>query len=181
MLFQEKNIVLKNQQLCVLRNPKESDAENMNEYLKICASETNFILRYPEECNETIKEEAEYLKNLLYSNTNLMIVALVNDEIAGNCQIQFKNMIKTKHRASIAIGLISKYWNQGIGTALFIEMIKIAREMNVTQLELEYIEGNERARVLYEKMGFQKYGERPHAICLKDGTFLKEILMRKEL
>ena len=34
--------------------------------------------------------------------------------------------MKTKHRASIGIALVSEYWNQGIGTKMFEEMICLA-------------------------------------------------------
>ena len=43
------------------------------------------------------------------------------------------------------------------------------------------MEGNERARALYEKYGFKIVGERPNAFKLKDGRLLKEYFMQKEL
>ena len=49
------------------------------------------------------------------------------------------------------------------------------------QIELEFIEGNTRARALYEKMGFRVCGVRPDAIRLKDGTLLNEYIMIKKL
>ena len=48
-------------------------------------------------------------------------------------------------------------------------------------LELEVIEGNERAIALYKKFGFETVAEKPDAIRLKDGTSLKEITMMKKL
>ena len=106
-----------------------------------------------------------------------MIACIIDGEIAGNCQIVFNSRIKTKHRATVAITVVKKYWGLGIGTAMFEEMIAKAHDKGVSQLELEYIEGNERARHLYEKMGFIKYGERPDSIRLKNGKVLKEIQM----
>lgn len=49
------------------------------------------------------------------------------------------------------------------------------------QMELEYVEGNSRARALYEKMGFRITGVRPNAIRLKDGTLLNEYTMIREI
>ena len=61
-------------------------------------------------------------------------------------------------------------------------MIRIAEENeNVTQMELEFIEGNTRARALYEKMGFRIAGIKPNAIRLKDGTYLNEYYMLREI
>ena len=45
----------------------------------------------------------------------------------------------------------------------------------------EIIEGNSRARSLYEKMGFRITGVKPDAIRMKDGTFVNEYMMVKRL
>lgn len=82
----------------------------------------------------------------------------------------------------MAIALLKEYWNQGIGTRLFQEMIRIAEENeNILQMELEFIEGNSRARALYEKMGFSIAGIHPDAIRLKDGTLRNEYLMIRKM
>lgn len=181
MIYKSKEIQLKDGRTALFRSPKEEDAAKMAEYLKTAAGETNFILRYPEECTETVEEERKFLMNILESETAMMIVCEVDGAIAGNCQLMFKPRIKVRHRASVAIALLKPYWNLGIGTKLFEEMIAAAKEHGVTQLELEFIEGNTRARRLYEKMGFRIIAERPNAIRLKDGTMLKEFIMIKEL
>ena len=49
------------------------------------------------------------------------------------------------------------------------------------QMELEFAEGNSRARALYEKMGFRIAGLRPDAIRLKDGTLLNEYIMVRKM
>ena len=58
---------------------------------------------------------------------------------------------------------------------------KLAKERGIEQLELEVMEGNDRAIRLYEKFGFERFGVRPNAIHLKDGTRLRELLMVKTL
>ena len=61
-------------------------------------------------------------------------------------------------------------------------MIRIAcANPEITQLELDFVEGNVRARHLYEKMGFRITGMRPDAIRLRDGTMLNEYSMVKRL
>ena len=116
------------------------------------------------------------------ADNEVMLVCIVEGKVAGNCQIVWKTGLKVRHRASVAIALLKEFWNQGIGTRLFQEMIRIAEENeNVTQMELEFIEGNTRARALYEKMGFRIAGIKPNAIRLKDGTFLNEYYMLREI
>ena len=61
-------------------------------------------------------------------------------------------------------------------------MIRIAKDNeNILQLELDFIEGNVRARALYEKMGFRITGVAVNAVRLKDGTLLNEYHMIKEI
>lgn len=181
MLYETKLIPLKNGKTAILRAPSADDAAEMTEYLKKCADETEFILRYPEECTETTEQETQYLQNLNNSEYNIMIVCEVDGRIAGNCQIMFNRRIKTKHRASIAIAILQEFWNLGIGTAMFGEMIDFSKQRGITQLELDFIEGNERAKHLYKKMGFVIIAERPDAIRLRDGTMLKEFTMTRKL
>ena len=112
----------------------------------------------------------------------MMISCIVDGKIAGNCQISFRTGMKDRHRASVAIALLREFWNLGIGTKMFEEMFRIARERNgVRQIELDFIEGNSRARHLYEKMGFRITGVQPDAIRMKDGTFVNEYMMLKRL
>ena len=65
---------------------------------------------------------------------------------------------------------------------MFTELIAAAEARPETEIvELEFVEGNDRARALYEKYGFRIVGERPNAFKLKDSRMLKEYFMQKEL
>lgn len=119
------------------------------------------------------------MESVNQSPTDLMIVCTVDGEIAGNCQISFHKRLKIAHRADIAIGVLQKYWGLGIGTALLAELERAAERKGILQLELEYIEGNERGKALYEKTGFVPVGERPDAIRLRDGSMRNIIMMIK--
>ena len=181
MKFVEKMICLKDGREAVLRSPLPSDAEQMLRYLKTTAEETEFLTRYPEECVETPEEERAFIERVNGSGTMLMIVCSVEGDIAGSCQLAWNNRIKTRHRAEVAIGILREYWSLGIASAMFSELIRVAKEQGILQLELDYIEGNARAKRLYEKMGFHEVGVKPDAIRLKDGTMLDEISILKKL
>ena len=181
MIYSDKEITLKDGRCALFRSPLVSDAAEMLDFLKCCAAETEFIIRYPEECTETVDDEANFLSSLISSCDKLMIVCTVYGEIAGNCQLSLNRRIKTAHRASIAIALKQKFWSLGIGSAMFSELIRIAGEHNVTQLELEYVDGNERGAALYKKFGFDQYGVHPDAIRLKNGELRPLILMRRKI
>lgn len=182
MEFAPKNIILKDGRTAILRSAAVEDAAELLDYLKTTAEETEFILRYPEECNMTMEQEETILRNKAESPDELMLVCDVDGRLAGNCGISFNNKIKLMHRASVAIALRKEYWNLGIGTAMFRELIGIAsRRPGVMQMELGFVEGNSRARALYEKMGFRIIGVMPDALHMKDGRLLNEYMMMKKL
>lgn len=181
MIFEKKEFMLKDGRTAVLRSPEKEDAEKLIEYLTAISEETYFVLRYPEECNYTIEKEENFIDGINSDPNHVMITCFVDGEVAGNCQLSMFSGMKISHRASVAIAQRREFWNLGIGTQMFTEMIRIARERGIMQIELDYIDGNERGKHLYEKMGFVQTGVRPNAIKLRDGALLDEIAMVKVL
>ena len=175
MIIEDIEYKLKDGRMALIRSPKDEDIQGMLDCLRIAAGETDYILPYPEECRKHTVESEK-------ADNEAMLICLVEGKVAGNCQITWSNKMKIRHRASIGIVLLSEFWNQGIGTRLFQELIRIAEENpNLMQLELDFIEGNNRARALYEKMGFRVTGVKPDANRLKGGTLLNEYSMIREI
>lgn len=181
MLYSEKEITLKDGRCAVFRSPRLEDALALLDYMKVTAGETPYLLRTPEECTMTVQQEQDFILRAVSQDYDVMILCFVDGALAGNCRIVRHNKKKNMHRADVMIALYRKYWNLGIGTAMFREMIALAKDWGILQLELEVIEGNDRAITLYEKMGFETVAATPNAIRLEDGTMLKEFLMVKEL
>lgn len=181
MRFSEKEITLKDGRTALLCSPTPDMAALMLKYLKETCSETHFLMRTPEECDIPLEEEHAFLGGMLESQNAVMILCIVDGRIAGNCQISRNARVKNAHRGSVGIALYREFWGLGIGTAMFREMIALAECWGLMQLELEVIEGNDRAMGLYEKMGFQTVAATPNAVRLPDGTMLKEFLMIKTL
>ena len=182
MLFKPKKIVLKDGRVALLRNPDpDADAAALIHHLQQIVSETEYLLRYPEECNWTEAQERNILSENNADDMRLMLVCEVDDEIAGMCGMSLYPQIKFRHRASLDIGLQRRFWNLGIGTAMLEALIEAARERGVVQLELEYIDGNARGRALYEKMGFTEVARHPDAVRFRDGSMRSLVFMMKKL
>ena len=177
MLYPTRTIPLKNGREATFRSPRREDAAEMLAYLRRTAEETDFVLRYPEEVTMTLEQEEAFIERINQSENNYMIICLVDGRHAGNCSLQFHDKIKVRHRGEVAIALLQEFWGMGIGTYLFEEMLRLAREHGKTQLELGMVDGNERGLALYRKMGFREYGRLPNAFRQKDGTVRDEILM----
>lgn len=181
MFFNDKQIKLKNGKDAVLRSPRVDDAAEMISYLNDVCSETDFLARYPEEKVYTVEKEEKFLTAIVESPSDLMIVCTVDGKVAGNCHIVFMTTIKTRHRATVMIALRREFWGLGIGQAMFREMIAAAKAHGTEQLELEMIEGNERAMGLYRKMGFEVVAKLPDAYRFKDGSLHSAIFMQKRI
>ena len=181
MLYPTTTITLKNGRQAIFRSPRKEDAAELLNYLRQTAEETDFVLRYPDEITMTLEQEETFIERINQSENNYMIICLVDGKHAGNCSMQFHDKRKVRHRGEVAIALMKEFWGMGIGTFMFEEMIRIARECGKTQLELGMVDGNERGLALYRKMGFREYGRLPNAFHQKDGTMRDEILMVREL
>ena len=181
MIFEEKTIILKDGRTAILKSPCVEDAEKLLNYIKKSCSETDFLARYPEEWTTTIGQEEAWVNRLRSAPDTLGITCYVDGEDAGNCEISFRGDMKVSHRATIANAILKDYWNLGIGSAMFEELVSAAQNRGTEIMELEFIEGNDRARHLYEKFGFRVVCERPNMFKLKDGTYRSELYMQKYL
>ena len=183
MIISEFEFKLKDGRGATVRSPREEDAAGLLDYLYTTACETEFLIRYPEECGKyTLEGERNFISRMNGSDCEAGTLCLVDGKIAGLADIVWNHAIKTKHRATVAIAIVREFWGLGIGSVLMEELIRIAKENeDLLQIELDFIEGNSRARALYEKFGFRIVGVKPNAIRLKNGTLLNEYSMIREI
>ena len=183
MIFEEKKIVLKNGVEAILKTPEIEDSEMLLNSIKTSSGETEFLSRTIEDWETvTVESEEKFINNVRESRNTLFIACYADGVIAGNCDITFKTGSKTSHIATVGIALQKKYWNIGIGSAMFKELMKAAEEHKGTEIvDLEMIEGNNRAKALYEKFGFQIKSVKPNFFKLKDGTHQNLVYMQKYL
>ena len=182
MIFEEKIINLKDGRTCILRSVEVKDAEAMIEYLRIVSSETPFLLRNEDEVTYTVETEEQLLENKRNDPREIMMVAEVEGIIAGNCGIvSIGNLRRVYHRCGFAIALKEAYWNIGIGSAMMDYAFYLAKKMGYEQAELEVVDGNNRAKRLYERFGFKETGKNFHALKYDDGSYRDEYKMVKIL
>ena len=182
MYFPEKEVKLKDGRVAVLRSARAADAADCLEYLRVTATETPFLLREPEENDMTLEMEEAFLRARAEDPHSLMLIAHIDGEYAGNCRlVSMGNQLRVRHRCGMGIALYQKFCNNGLGRILIENVVEVAKELGYEQMELEVVEGNDRAKHVYESLGFNTFGVRPHALKYKDGTYANEILMVKEL
>jgi hypothetical protein len=85
MIIQEIVFTLKDGRPALLRSPRDEDVRGVLDYLYVSAGETEFILRYPEECGKyTAEGEKELFDRINASDHEAMLVCLVDGKVAGN-------------------------------------------------------------------------------------------------
>lgn len=179
MKYEAKTLTLKDGRVAVIRAAQMDDAAEMIRFLTDVSGETDFLLATPEEWQGmTVEAEQAFLSSTLASENELMLTAWVDGTLAGVANISFFQRKKLRHRASVAISSRRAYWGLGLGKALLGALVDTAKARpEVRQVELEFIEGNTRARALYERLGFRVVGVRPDAYARMDGTLRNEYMM----
>ncbi len=180
MEVKDRHFILKNNKVGVIRSATVSDVEKIINVVDKTAKETIFLSRAENEQIPTVDEELEWIINKNKSMTNLFLICEVENEIVGTFSLNIYKKQKLKHRAMVGISILEKYWGLGIGTEFFEEGLRVAKNNDVEIVELDFIEGNVKARGLYEKMGFKITGRRPNAIKMND-EYLDEYMMQKVL
>lgn len=181
MKFTPENFELKDGRICTIREIQVKDAEETLEYLKTVNGESDFLSSYPEEIRFSTEEEAKIIKGFNESDDTLMLVVELDERLIANGTITRFRRKKMCHRANVALAVLKEFWNKGIGTKVLHCLEDYAKKLGLSQLELDYYSGNERGRLLYDKLGFIQVGETPNAFILKDGTRYSDIKMVKSI
>lgn len=182
MKIKEKAITLKNGQTCILRSAEAKDAAELVDFIKITSGETDFLLRKPEEVKYTVEKELAMIAAMEEAERQTLIVAEVDGEIAGTCSLhEAGKYARLRHRSSIGISLLQKFWGLGIGTAMMQTLLETAAALGFEQMELEVVGDNERAIALYKKLGFAETGRMPDALKRDDGSYCDNVYMMRKL
>ena len=73
---------LKDGRTATLLSPREQDINGIIEYLKISAGETEFILRYPEECGKyTYEAEKAIIDRMNAAEDEAMMICIVDGKV----------------------------------------------------------------------------------------------------
>ena len=175
-------IRLKSGKECILQNGSEQDGSDLLSIFLLTHEQTDYLASYPDESTMTEEDEAAFLKEKTLSPDEIEILARVDGKVVASAGIwRIGKKDKVRHRAEFGISVSKDYWGLGIGTAMIEYLSELAREAGYEQLELGVIEGNDRAKALYEKCGFAEMGKQVDAVRYDDGTYADEFLMIRKL
>ena len=169
---------LKDGRTLVLRDPAESDAPEMVDYLKIVGGETDYLL-----CDEngipglTLAGEEAYLCASRVDPDIAMCLGFVDGELVTVFDLRPHPRQRMAHVATLSLAVKKAYWHLGIGSIAMGTMRDYARANGKLRcLTLDARADNRRAIALYERFGFEKAGLHKQGICVR-GDYYDQILM----
>ena len=178
MLYPEKKILTKDGRSALIRNAALEDADELIHFLKTVTAQTPYLIREPEEVTLSTAQEEEFLKRMIESERELLLVALIDGKHVGNCSISQAGIFQRySHRCGIAVALYREYWGLGLGRQMMQAVLDAAAGCGYEQVEVNA--DNKNAMALYEKLGFELYGTRRHDMKYRDGRYADAHLMVK--
>ena len=162
-----------------LRAPKWDDLDDMLEFINSLVDEGADIMM---DTKQTMEQEVDWLARLLTrleKDEITVVVAEVDGRFVGQTEVTPQSM-RSKHVGVLGIALKEGYREIGIGTELMKEAETQSRRLGLEILNLEVFATNDRAKHVYEKLGYREVGAWPKVIK-KDGAYIDGILMSKEL
>lgn len=159
----------------IIRYPKWEDLDAVTEFVNALIEEDTFLM-LPEK--QTHKSEASWMAKTfddIENNKKIHIVAEVNGQYAGNCEIRIHDR-RQAHIGDIGVSITAQYREEGVGTELLSTLIEEGKKAGLRLLILHCFETNDRALHLYEKLGFIRAGTVPGVYAYK-GSYIGEVTL----
>jgi RimJ/RimL family protein N-acetyltransferase len=166
--------------MITIRQLTLADAEAFLELRTRLDEETKFMMLEPGERRTTIEQERDRLKAMLATDNKTIFLAEDVGHLIGFLWANGGDYRRNHHTVHIVVGIQASHTGQGIGTRLFMECERWARERGLHRLELTVMPHNAIGLALYRKMGFEIEGTAKQALRV-DGEYVDLHYMSKLL
>ncbi|MEH7255691.1 GNAT family N-acetyltransferase [Neobacillus niacini] len=164
----------------LIREIKLDDAERFVNLIKQVENESKFMLFESGERRITPEEQVKRIEAMRKSENSTIFIAEEENQLIGYLIAIGGNAKRNQHSVYLVIGILAQYRGLGVGTKLFEQLEKWAKDQNVHRLELTVVTRNEAGLRLYKKMGFDIEGTKKHSLYI-EGNFVDEYYMSKIL
>jgi RimJ/RimL family protein N-acetyltransferase len=159
----------------VLRCVRWDDLDDLVELMNSLIEENAYIV-----VNEKVTRdgEADWLGRYLVEiekGKRICVAAEVDGRLVGNSEVTVKRGAQS-HVGELGIVIKSDYRDAGIGTEMMGILVDKSRKRGLKLLVLRLFAENDRARHVYEKLGFREVGRVPRALC-RNGEYSDEVTM----
>lgn len=153
------------------RAARPSDAAQLLSFLKAVGAESDNLSFGADGIPFSAEQEERFLESQNKDRRSVMLLALDGETIIANGCIEGYKNLRFRHRCNLAISVRKPYWGNGIGSEMMRRLIAFAKESGAEVISLEVRSDNKRAKALYRKFGFTRYGVYEKFFKLGDAYF----------
>lgn len=164
----------------MIREATKFDAKELLALINDVEESSSYMMFEAGERNSTLESTEKMLEDFEKRGNSTIFVSVEDNKLAGYLIVIGGDSNRKSHSAYLVIGILSSYRGKGIGTALFCEMEKWARNNSIHRLELTTAVVNEAGVALYQKAGFEIEGVKRNSMRI-NGEFVNEYYMGKLL
>jgi ribosomal protein S18 acetylase RimI-like enzyme len=139
----------------------------------LSAEPANYGATYADWVDRPLSDWTESLRIISY------VASMDGDQAVGAMGLWPQPGLAARHRATlVAVWLEPERRGSGRAAAMLEEIVALAGERGVLQIELNVHAGNERAVRFYERHGFNAFGRLPRAFLSSDGLADDVLMVR---
>ena len=105
-----KNVFLKNNQKCLLRNAVGDDAQEVLNIFLLTHEQTDFLASYKDETSFDTAFEKQFLAEKEHADREVYLCAVVDGRIVGTANVDSVGENKVRHRAELGIAVDRAFW-----------------------------------------------------------------------
>lgn len=164
----------------IISQPSVDDAAEIIHFLNKVGGETDYLTFGLNEFPLSLEEEKQTILECLEQKSCLMLIAKVGNEIVSHLFLQRSNRPRLAHIGDVGVSVSKQWWGKSIGKHMMLFAIEWARQNSITKIQLQVRTDNERAILLYRKLGFVIEGTLKQAMKVND-TYFDDHLMGLQL
>lgn len=173
---------LKTGEKILIREGNVADSEALLETVREYVLTSRYLIIAPEELEQTVADEAKWIRELKLNPNSLLLLALHNGEVIGNLDLTGSEEEFEDQSGLITMGMLQEYQNKGLGSILLREAVAWARQNHKLQvLCLQVERANKSAVRLYQKAGFKVEGKQSDVAPEEQVDFSESIIMTLNL
>jgi RimJ/RimL family protein N-acetyltransferase len=152
------------------------DAAETVAYVNRVSGESDFLTFGLDEFGVSVEDEEKFIASLEGGGFNFALKGVVDGKIVSLCLVTRRTRPRLRHLGELGITVAKSHWGFGVGRAMCLAMLDVARQVGITKVDLKVREDNTNAIRLYESLGFQQEGLVTRAIKIGDRYFAHMIM-----
>jgi RimJ/RimL family protein N-acetyltransferase len=161
-----------------VRLARPEDAEKIFQIHLQAVEDRDAFVFEPDEFKGTAEGKRQQIERFSQSKNSCLLVAEVEDQIAGWISLSGHELKKLSHVAMLGTAVDRNFRGRGIGSALVSHAIQWAKtSSSLRRIALAVFESNTPAVAIYKKFGFEIEGIERNEIRFADGKFCNQIIM----